>query len=166
MDGDININANKIYVELCYFTLIKSTFYTENNLNKNCPYKILEKDIYNMQNEGSILMLGDFNARTATNQVIILSNYSNPNRLWLDEDLVLANKYKRNFEDLIENLFRTELIKLYNSEDLIIYNGLRKWKKSNRMTCIHGPSSSVIDYVISYIILIYNQIVNFDLLDD
>ena len=33
------------------------------------------------------------------------------------------------------------------------------------MTCIHGPSSSVVDYVISDI-PIYNQIVNFDLLDD
>ena len=49
-----------------------------------------------MKNEGSILMLGDFNARTATNQAIILSNVSNPNPLWLDEDIVLDNRYKRN----------------------------------------------------------------------
>jgi hypothetical protein len=33
------------------------------------------------------------------------------------------------------------------------------------MTCIHGMGSSLVDYVISYI-PIYNQIVNFDLLDD
>lgn len=33
------------------------------------------------------------------------------------------------------------------------------------MTCIHGLGSSVVDYVISDI-PIYNQIVNFDLLDD
>jgi len=35
-----------------------------------------------MENEGhSILMLGDFNAKTTTNQAIILSNDSNPNPL-------------------------------------------------------------------------------------
>jgi hypothetical protein len=110
-------------------------------------------------------LLGDFNARTTTNQAIILSNDSNPNPLWLDEDLVLASRYKRNSEDLVENLFGTKLIKLCSSQDLIICNGLMKWPKSNQMTCIHGLGSSVIDYVI-YDIPIYNQIVNFDILND
>jgi hypothetical protein len=40
-----------------------------------------------------------------------------------------------------------------------------KWPKSNQMTCIHGLGSSVVDYVISDI-PVYNQIVNFDLLND
>jgi hypothetical protein len=115
-----------------------------------------------MKNEGSILQLGYFNARTATNKYIILNNDPNPNPLCLDEDLVLANIYKRNYEDIIENLFGTELIKLYSYQYLIICNGLRKWPKYNRMTCIHGLISSVVDYVISYI-PIDNQIVNFDL---
>jgi hypothetical protein len=53
--------------------------------------KQVEKDIYNMKNEGNILRLGDVYARDATNQAIILSNESNPSPLWLDEDLVLAN---------------------------------------------------------------------------
>ena len=78
-----------------------------------------------------MLMLGDFNARTATNQDIILSNDSNPNPLWLDEDIVLNNRYKINSEDLTENWYGMELIKLCNSQDLIICNGLRKWPKSN-----------------------------------
>jgi exonuclease III len=160
-----DINAKKMYIAICYFAPINSTFYTKNNLDKNCPYKSLEQDIYSLRNEGSILLLGDFNARTATNQAIILSNDSNPNPLWLDEDLVLANRYKRNSEDLTENLYGTELIKLCSSQDLIICNGLMKWLKSNQMTCIHGLGSSVVDYVISDI-PVYNQIVNFDLLND
>ena len=49
-----DINTKKIYIEICYFSLINSTFYTKNNLDNNCPYKILEKDIYNMKNEGSM----------------------------------------------------------------------------------------------------------------
>jgi hypothetical protein len=41
-----------------------------------------------MRNEGNILLLGDFNVISATNQPIILSDDSNPNPLWLDEDLI------------------------------------------------------------------------------
>jgi hypothetical protein len=40
-----------------------------------------------------------------------------------------------------------------------------KWAKSSQMTCIHGLGSNVIDYVISKI-QVYNQIENFDLLND
>jgi hypothetical protein len=39
-------------------------------------------------------MLGDFNVKGATNQATLLSNDSNPNPLWLDEDIFLANRYK------------------------------------------------------------------------
>jgi hypothetical protein len=100
-----------------------------------------------------------------TNQAIILSNDSNPNPLWLDEDLVLASRYKRNFEDLVENLFGTKLIKLYSSQDLIICNGLMKWLKSNQMTCIHGLGKQC-HRLCDIDIPIYNQIVNFDILND
>jgi hypothetical protein len=76
-----DIKAKNIYVEIYYLTPSNSTFYTKNDLYKNHPYKILEQDIYNMKNEGSILLLGEFNARTTTNQAIVLINYSNPNIL-------------------------------------------------------------------------------------
>jgi hypothetical protein len=160
-----DINTKNIYMTICYFAPINSTFYTKKNLDNNCPYKNLEQDIYNMKTEGNILLLGDFNDINATNQTIYLINDSNPNPLWLDEDLVLANSYKRNFEDLNKNLFGTELIKICSSQDLIICNGLNKCPNSKRMTCIHGLGSIVVDYVILDI-HIYNQIVNFDILYD
>ena len=84
-------------------------FIKKNNLDKNCPYNNLEQDIYNLKNEGNILLLRDFNARTATKHATLLSTDSNHNTLWLDKDLVLSNSYKRSSEDLIENLFGTEL---------------------------------------------------------
>ena len=87
-------------------------FYKKNNLNKNCPYNNLEQAIYNLKKESNILLLGDFNARTTTIQATLLSNNSNHNPLWLDEDLVLSNSYKRSSKDLIENLFGTDLVKL------------------------------------------------------
>jgi len=40
-----------------------------------------------------------------------------------------------------------------------------KWEKPSWMTCIHGLSNNVMDYVISNILL-YNHIVNFDLLNN
>jgi hypothetical protein len=101
-----------------------------------------------LKNEGNILLLGDFNARTATKQATLLSIDSNHNHLWIDEDLVLSNSYKRSSRDLIENLFGIELVNLCSSQDLIICNGVMKWSNSNQMTCIHGIGSSVVDYVI------------------
>ena len=109
--------------------------------------------------------MGDFNARTSSNQAILLSNHSNPNPLWLNEDLTLAGRYKRSFEDLGENLFGFELVKLCSAQYLIICSGLNKWPNSSQMTCIHGLGNSVVDYVISDIPL-YNEIINFDILND
>ena len=109
--------------------------------------------------------MGDFNAWTSNNQAILLSNYSNPNPLLLYEDLTLASKYNRRSEDLGENLYGSELIKLCSSQDLIICNGLKKWPNSSQMTCIYGLGSSVVDYVISDIPL-YNEIINLDILND
>ena len=54
--------------------------------------------------------MGDFNARASCNQAILLINYSSSNHLWLDEDLDLANRYKRSYEDLGENLFESEQV--------------------------------------------------------
>ena len=112
-----------------------------------------------------ISSLGDLNARISTKQATLLSIDSNHHPLWLDEDLVLSNSYKRSSEALIENLFDTELVKLYISQDLIICNGVMKWSNSNQLTCIHGLCSSVVDYVI-FDILVSNQIATFDLLND
>ena len=92
--------------------------------------------------------MGDFNARTSSNQAIHLSNHSNPNPLWLDEDITLAESYKRRSEDLGDNLFGPELAKLCSAEDLIICNGLKKWPNSTEMAYIHGLGSILVDYVI------------------
>ena len=82
-----NTNAKKMYIAIFYFAPINSIFYKKSSLDKNCPYNNLEQDIYNLKNEGNILLLGDFNVRIATKQTTFLSNDSNHNPLWLDEDL-------------------------------------------------------------------------------
>ena len=108
--------------------------------------------------------MGDFNARTSSKQAIVLSNYSNPNPLWLDEDLTLASRYNRSSEDLGDNLFGSELVKLCSAQDVIVCNGLKKWPNSSQTTYIHRLGSSVVDYVI-FDIPLYNEIINFDILN-
>jgi hypothetical protein len=61
VDGISDINAKNIYITICYFTPINSTFYKKSNLDQNCPCNGLEHDIYNLRNEGSVLFIGDFN---------------------------------------------------------------------------------------------------------
>ena len=82
-----DINDKKTYIAICYFPPINFNFYKKKNLDKNSPYNGLENDISSLRNEGNILLMGDFNARTSNNQATLLSNYSNPNPLGLDEDL-------------------------------------------------------------------------------
>jgi len=91
----------------------------------------------------------------------MLINDSNPDPLWLDKDCVLAKKWiKKSYEDLVENLFGTKLIKLYSSQDIIIFNGLMKWIKSKLMTYIHDLGNNVIDYVVGNI-FIFNSLVHY-----
>ena len=68
-----------------------------------------------MRNDGNILLLGYFNAVIATIEAITLSNNSNPDPLWLDEDSNLANKFKRKYEDIIKKLSGTMLLKFCSS---------------------------------------------------
>jgi hypothetical protein len=110
-------------------------------------------------------LLENFNDKITTNKANLLSNNFNPNLLWLDEDVVLANTYKRYFEDLIEIFFGTELIKLCNYQYLIICNDLMKWPKSIQITCIYRQGSSVEDYMI-FSMHVYNQIINFEFLNN
>ena len=117
------------------FSPINSNFYKKTNLDKNCPYDRLEHDLSYLRKEGNILLMGDFNGRTSCNQAILLSNYSNPNPLWLEEDLELANRYKISSEDLGENLFGCKLFKFCSAQDLIICNSITKWPNSSLMTC-------------------------------
>ena len=73
------------------FGHINSIFYKKHNLDKIWPYNGLEQDIYNLRNEGNILLLCDFNSRT-TNQAIILSSDSNLDPLWLAKNLALTSR--------------------------------------------------------------------------
>lgn len=94
----------------------------------------------------------------------MLSNYYNLDQLWLDEDGNLYNQFKRNSEDIIENLFNIELLKNCSSQDLVIRNEINKWPLSHQMTCFHGLGSSVMDQSI-FDTHFLDRIKNFELLN-
>ena len=101
-----NINDEKTYISICYFTPIKNSN-LDNKKNpiqiKKFPYNGFEHDIYSLRKEGNIHLIGDFNAQNYRNHAILLRNYSNPNPLWLDKDLELANMYKEVLKIQVKN---------------------------------------------------------------
>ena len=105
-------NAKKTYIVIWYFARINSNVYEKNNLDKTCPYNGLEHDIYSLRNEGTILLMGEFNTKKPNSQVVLLSNDSNSNPLWLDEDIALSNIYQISSEYLGDNLFGSNPINL------------------------------------------------------
>ena len=46
---------------MCYFVHINSSFYKKNNLDETRLHNGLEYDISSLRNEGSILLMVDFN---------------------------------------------------------------------------------------------------------
>lgn len=72
-------NNNNIFLTILYFAPINYTSYKKNNLDKNFSSNTLEQGIHNLGSEGYIFFLDDFNVRTTTNQITLLSNNSNPN---------------------------------------------------------------------------------------
>ena len=51
-------------------------------------------------------------------------------------------------EDKVRNHFGEELLMLCGAFNLIICNGLERWKKSGNFTCNTYSGASVVDYVI------------------
>jgi len=94
----------------------------------------------------------------------MLNSNSNPNPLWLNKEGNLANRLKRNSQDIIKRLFGTKLLKHFSSKDLIISDGSNKCPLSGKMNCFHGVGSSVMDYAISDTHVL-NRIRKFELLN-
>ncbi|KAH9307610.1 hypothetical protein KI387_035521, partial [Taxus chinensis] len=70
----ITYGKTTIRVAACYFTPKGSKTYKRRKLDSEDPYASIKKDIYVFSTSGEIILLGDFNARTANNQSLQLSN--------------------------------------------------------------------------------------------
>ena len=90
--------------------------------------------------------MGDFNARTASEQASILCCKDDCDPIWLTEES--NHQWERISEDKGCNLFGEQLLTLCGAFDLVICNGLTRWAKSGNFTCNTYNGASVVDYVI------------------
>ena len=68
----ISENGNVIRIVACYFTPQVSKIYKRRGLDHKDPFVALKSDIAKYSQVGEILLVGDFNARTASEQTSIL----------------------------------------------------------------------------------------------
>ena len=91
--------------------------------------------------------MGDFNFRTTNQQASILCCKEDHNPIWLTEEE--NPQWVRCSEDeKVSNHFGEELLTLCGAFNVIICNGLDRWKRYGNFTCNTYNGASVFDYVI------------------
>ena len=125
-----------VYVGTHYMSPSKTT--------NNKTLKLIE-DINLFQSKGIVIINGDFNARTGTENDII-----SPDKF--DNDLgieIETFRYKRNSQDVVRNKAGEDLIDMCKSLDLCIVNGRKVGDPFGNYTCIKWNGNSTIDYLIT-----------------
>jgi len=82
----ISENGNVIKIAAYYFAPQVSKFYKRRGLDRKDPFAALKNDIAKYSQVGEILLVGDFNARTASEQASILCQREDCNPIWLTEE--------------------------------------------------------------------------------
>ena len=99
-------------------------------------------DLYDLHDDFSIILNGDFNARTASR------NFSGISDDLDDMSINVNNQFRRVSQDDSSNIFGDQLIELCNMYDCIILNGLNGSDSDGSCTYISSAGTSVIDYFI------------------
>lgn len=120
--------------------------YSSYFINQNIDFlELLEADISKYRNMGSVLILGDFNARTASENDFILND--DDNYLPLHEDYIIdANVIHRNSQDTKICTRGKELLEICISSRLRILNGRTFGDLHGKFTSYQYNGNSVIDY--------------------
>ena len=109
----------------------------------------MKKDISAYRHKGEIILIGYFNARTANNQSLCLSNEEGigDNPLWFEEEG--NQKWERISQDEkgVVTQYGVELLGVYNLYDLIIGNGLKACPSLRNITCHTCNSQILVEYV-------------------
>ena len=69
---NISENGNHIRIAACYFALQVSKIYKSIGLDHKDPFAALKEDIATYAQQGEVIIVGDFNARTTSEQASIL----------------------------------------------------------------------------------------------
>jgi len=120
--------------------------YKGRRIDHKDPFVALKTDIATYSQLGEVLIVGDFNTRTASEQASILfcKEYCDP--IWLTKES--NHQWEIISKDKGCNLFGEKLLTLCGALDLVICNSLTRWEKYGNFTCNTYNGESVVEYVI------------------
>ncbi|KAH7372891.1 hypothetical protein KP509_17G027200 [Ceratopteris richardii] len=134
-----------IFIALCYFAPSSSRFAIIDR-EEDSPYTCLSEEITEYSALGQVLLMGDFNARTSSDECEIF-DAEDPQILHPIEDESIA----RASADSTHTRYGTDLLRLGSRHNLVIYNGMAQWPTSGGLTCIPhlvtDGRGSTVDYV-------------------
>ena len=105
---------------------------------------ILNRDIGKLKDKGTILILGDLNARIGTK-----NDFLKPNKFDLNLDPETDDPLARNSEDLFSNTRGDELLGFCKTNNYIITNGRKLGDIFGSYTSQQWNGSSVVDYLLT-----------------
>lgn len=132
-----------LFICICYFAPSTSRFAPPKGQS---PYLDLEEDISRLSREGDVVLLGDFNARTANHQ----SNIFDLSDEMLKELDTAEMGLERKTLDTEYTEYGKFLLNLGTTQELMILNGLERYPLSKGFTCFpHRHRTSTVDYVMA-----------------
>ena len=140
-----------IYIAFCYFAPSGSRFVStdqESSSTEASPYACLSKEIMEYSTLGEVFLMGDFNARTRSEQCEAY-DYEDPEVLHtLHEEATMRDSTNRGPGTTYER----HLLRLGSQHRLVIYNQMAQWPISRGLICMpHGVTEgggSTLDYIL------------------
>ena len=142
-----------IYIALYYFAPSGSRFSTteieRDGEERPSPYTCLSEEIMEYSTLGEVFLMGDFNARTCSDQC---ETYD------IEDPALQAIQEEATTRGSADTARITEygrhLLRLGSQHHLVIYNGLAQWPTSGKLTCIpYGVADgggSTVDYIMGF----------------
>ena len=143
-DNTIWVKIKKEIAKADFDVYIGTHYMSPSNTTNNKTLKLIE-DIIAFQSKGIVIINGDFNARTGTENDII-----SPDKFDNDFGLEIENfRSNRNSQDSVINKQGEDLLDMCKSLDLCIANGRKVGDPFGNYTCIKWNGNSVVDYLLT-----------------
>lgn len=132
-----------LYIAICYFPPSTSVYSSPKGQS---PFSILDNDIWEFSRDGDIILLGDFNARTANSQTVF---YDTSEEMLREVDVSQMGLVRQS-QDKEQTEYGTYLREMTTIHGLAILNGLEAFPSSGGFTCFpHRHGASTVDYIIT-----------------
>lgn len=136
------LNSDKhLYIGAIYLPPVDSTYALKT------PFENIEKDILELSENGSIILVGDFNARSSDLPDFICK-YSSDEKIGLNELVVDVEPMKRFNFDMEKNCYGRKLVELCKNTNMLIANGRTCGDIPGNYTYHNNQGSSVVDYAL------------------